>query len=937
MNPTDQLLVFADFFLKSTLVLALALVASRWWRGASAANRHLIWLAAFAVLLLAPCTRLLSPRWSWQPARVAAVAPVPAAEPAVATTVLLPSVTAVAPFAPPPLPRGQRAWPVWLAPRNGWLLLWGAGVLAILARLAAGAGRLWWWRRRSGPVPDRRLNGLCREIAVGYGLTVAVELRSLANCRVPMTWGTLRPVVLLPTDAVTWPDTRLALVLRHELGHIVRRDSLSRLLAQVVAALYWFNPLVWIGARALRLTQEQACDDLVLNAGTSAEAYALELVAAARRLQRERRIVPAVAMAEPSTLGRRIEGIMGASRDRRPPTRRTAVLVSATVGLVLATFALVQMRGAEAAKAPATAEAGPVRTDGDPFVEAPATASATAKAKPVFVAQVAVESMFIEINESDLKDLDLSQYGTAAPASASSGASPAVNAPPLPWIGTLDLPAVKRALLQKPGAELLSAPSVTVLSGNPASITVGQEIRYPRSYGPPRSTPSGIFISGLPQDFTTHHIGVELGVTPIVAADGHTIDLDLHPGVTEFIGLVEPPGQGVAGGSGSQAAAVRIIKSPPVSANVNRVPDYAGSPPIFSVRETKTSLTVQGGDTVVMGVITGMPREIKVGDAPASEEIKKAVENLPGPKTGAGKRALLVFVTARIISFNPVPVVQAGATPARPVQVALETRLIDVGQNDFSFQDFDFSRYGSASPAPADSNPLGAGIHQWTGTLDVPAVLRAVAQKSGAEILSPPSVTVLSGRPVKINAGHEMRYPVTNYEHEHFGDGPYHVEQGFLTRTIGAELQATATVAADGHTIDLKLNPRVTEFEGFVEYGGPNMTVSGGPPPVPATPPAGVYIQPIFSTREISTTVFIQDGTTLVMGGLTREVVVGAGAKPGEINQVGVQGPILGAKPTRELPKGQSREKHQLLIFVTARIVKPDEVLKARSAVRASQ
>ncbi len=893
MNSTDQLLLFADFALKSTLVLALALVASRWWRGASAANRHLVWLAAFGVLLLAPCTRLLSPRWSWQPARVAAVAPLPAAESSVATTVLVPSVTAAAPFAPPPLPQGQSAWPVWLAPRNGWLLLWGAGVLALLARLTVGASRLWWWRRRSAPVPDRRLNGLCREIAAGYGLKRPVELRSLDNCRVPMTWGTLRPVVLLPPDALTWPEARLALVLRHELGHIVRRDSLSRLLAQGVAALYWFNPLIWIGARALRLTQEQACDDLVLNAGTSAEAYALELVAAARRLQGERRIVPAVAMAEPSTLGRRIEGIIGETCDRRPSARRTQSLASAGVVLALTGFALAQVRGETAV--PVAAETHPptrpAMTVGDPFEDKSEPTVAPAKATRIKAAQVAVESRFIEINESDLKDLDLNQFGTRILPAAGLGANLLGEIPPPPWIGKLDIPAVIQALAKKTGTELLSAPSLTIVSGNPAKVSVGQMLRFPRSYGPPEPTSLGTGTPyRKPQDFTSQTIGVELAVTPTVGADGETIGLALHPSVAEFKGFVERE----APGSGTFQ-------------------------PIFSVREAKTNVSIPSGATVVMGTLSRIPRVVKIGETVTTEEIIKGMHHVSdrqptslGTSDNTAQRALLVFVTAKVV--GPARVVPVTTTATVSVPVALEARFIEVSDSAFNFRDFDFGRFGVASPPPADSGPPEADPHHWAGQLDVPAALRELTQRSGGEILNPPGVTVLSGHKIRINAGKEMRYAVTNgmsgYTTGEGGpDGGLTADpaQLFASRTVGDELWVTPTVAAGSHTIELRLTPRVTEFEGYVEYGGPNM-------------PGGPSRQPIFSTREITTSIAVQDGATLVLGGLTREVRAGDNHLPNAIGTTANEG--LGGPASA---KGAVQGKRNLLIFITAKIAGPEQ------------
>jgi general secretion pathway protein D len=71
------------------------------------------------------------------------------------------------------------------------------------------------------------------------------------------------------------------------------------------------------------------------------------------------------------------------------------------------------------------------------------------------------------------------------------------------------------------------------------------------------------------------------------------------------------------------------------------------------------------------------------------------------------------------------------------------------------------------------------------------------------------------------------------------------------------------TVEEDGHSISLELNPKVSKFEGFVEYDGPSIAISGGR--TVTVPPDGV--QPVFSVREVSTRVTIWDGAMIILVG----------------------------------------------------------------------
>ncbi|MDR1255722.1 MAG: hypothetical protein LBJ94_02235 [Puniceicoccales bacterium] len=225
------------------------------------------------------------------------------------------------------------------------------------------------------------------------------------------------------------------------------------------------------------------------------------------------------------------------------------------------------------------------------------------------------------------------------------------------------------------------------------------------------------------------------------------------------------------------------------------------------------------------------------------------------------------------------------------------------------------------------SVPLGSFL----GVIDrvqVNLMIRALEQKTGSDLMSAPKLTVLSGKTANIVVARELRYPQSYGEtHSEVGSGSLLANatsagvtitagtpRDFTTRNVGVEMRVTPIVEDDTN-ISLRLEPKVTEFEKFMEYGGMNVAVAGG---------KAVYIspgffQPIFSIREIRTEVTVQNGWTVVMGGLTRE----------EIKTVNDKIPLLGEIPLLGKlfrSKSETTQKRNLLIFVTARTVTPNGI-----------
>jgi len=220
---------------------------------------------------------------------------------------------------------------------------------------------------------------------------------------------------------------------------------------------------------------------------------------------------------------------------------------------------------------------------------------------------------------------------------------------------------------------------------------------------------------------------------------------------------------------------------------------------------------------------------------------------------------------------------------------------------------------------------LAAGLLGIIEDWQVRLLINALEQHTGSDLMSAPKVTVLSGKTAKITVAQVLRYP------QSYGDIQSDVgmaglnaantsagvtitagtPRDFVDKNVGVEMEVTPTVEDDNCNITLRLDPKVTEFEGFVEYGGKSVALAGARNMVEV--PSG-FFQPIFSTREIETEVTIHDGATVVMGGLTRE----------EIKSIRDKVPILGDIPgvgRLFRSKGETNQKRNLLIFVTANMV----------------
>jgi len=120
---------------------------------------------------------------------------------------------------------------------------------------------------------------LWRACGTRVGAKILPRLRATRLISSPALFGLMRPVLLIPSSALTtFSREEWEHIFLHELAHLARRDHWTQGLQLVALGLHWFNPLVWLGLRALRADRELAADEWALRYLPDEQAYGQTLL-----------------------------------------------------------------------------------------------------------------------------------------------------------------------------------------------------------------------------------------------------------------------------------------------------------------------------------------------------------------------------------------------------------------------------------------------------------------------------------------------------------------------------------------------------------------------------------------------------------------------------------------------------------------------------------
>jgi general secretion pathway protein D len=209
-------------------------------------------------------------------------------------------------------------------------------------------------------------------------------------------------------------------------------------------------------------------------------------------------------------------------------------------------------------------------------------------------------------------------------------------------------------------------------------------------------------------------------------------------------------------------------------------------------------------------------------------------------------------------------------------------------------------------------------------------IMRALNQKTGKSKLNQSTTVSLAGQRVELSSVSEITYP-SEYEP---GELPQTVigagaglpaaatpsqPTAFENRALGYQIVVEPTVSDDKNYIDLQLNPSIVTFDGFINYGSPLFTAVVDPItgiPFEQIVQANTILMPVFRTVGLNTGVTVQDGATVVVGGLIQQ----------RIEPVVDKVPVLGDLPLAGRlfqSQGLKNTKTAIIMFVKVELVDP--------------
>jgi general secretion pathway protein D len=246
---------------------------------------------------------------------------------------------------------------------------------------------------------------------------------------------------------------------------------------------------------------------------------------------------------------------------------------------------------------------------------------------------------------------------------------------------------VLHGLENNKGLDLMASPSVVTKSGQRATIVVARELRYPTEFSPPQIPQSvgssrtslisgGTIVKSVSQQgnapitpttptaFEKRDVGITLEVEPVISPDGRTVDLNIAPSSVEFEGFIDY-GTPIRNSITSFNLTEFLFGTGSGLSSINFLQENKILQPIFRTNKVSTSVSVWDGNTIVLGgVVTESSQNIK-DKVPVLGNLPLVGRAFQSSVTSSEKKAVIFFVSVKVIDPGGVRMSESGSTAAR--------------------------------------------------------------------------------------------------------------------------------------------------------------------------------------------------------------------------------------------------------------------------------
>jgi beta-lactamase regulating signal transducer with metallopeptidase domain len=174
------------------------------------------------------------------------------------------------------------------------LVIWAIGAIILIIRALVEYLRFKHRVNTDRQINDPTISNIATECKAALHLDKKVSIITCPYVRTPVTFGFMRPIVLLPVGiAHKLGEHKLQMVILHELCHIKRKDIFKNYLWLIAKVISWFNPLVYIAYKQHIHSIELACDEMVLkNIGSDDSFDYTQSLLDVLRMSRSQKVAP---------------------------------------------------------------------------------------------------------------------------------------------------------------------------------------------------------------------------------------------------------------------------------------------------------------------------------------------------------------------------------------------------------------------------------------------------------------------------------------------------------------------------------------------------------------------------------------------------------------------------------------------------------------------